>query len=625
MRTVDVGTGGGDFPPRAGNPNPAAAASASTHASTTPSTSQPRGHYLYERWPGRQKAYAICGRVALLARDTDMLCINASVIVINCVVHCVWVASSLHPAAIAGTALLTLITLIMLAKATLTEAGIIPRKSMDEWPDPTPEALAHGNGPLYPPPVGLMNGRHPVPLKWCKTCLIYRPLRASHCRACDNCIEEFDHHCPWVCNCIGRRNYRYFVGFLASIVVFDVYIFATSLAVLILGSVGSSSFWDSVSEHPLALVELLIAFIFFWCLASLCGYHAFLMLHSMTTNEHIKGQRRLLPTDGADIEMQSSTANGHQHHSHLPPTFQPSASPTPEQQLHSNGVAAHSLTPSSSHSPSSSQSSHSELPTTCCGRLAYLCCSPTPPSKINLMEWIPEHQNTSSYQHQHQQMYMQDRQQSQVHYLNGITIIPLPVQDNWSNGYGHGHGSQAQHLSSSTAPPSSTSSVPPLPIPSRAERNAALAAHNADMARFQATRHDSSSAPPPMPSTYDTNSTTETAISHGQRSYSTQPSTQMTTAAATDRDDHVIRVSRYDPSTLVEQTRGLTREVEREMEALNQAESGSLNAPATAARPAVDTQTHAHASTQSPRTSISESRVDPHASRSPTISVHVHV
>ena len=61
------------------------------------------------------------------------------------------------------------------------------------------------------------------PLKYCETCLIFRPQKAAHCNLCNNCVLKFDHHCTWLGTCIGRRNYHYFLWFVLSLNLLELH------------------------------------------------------------------------------------------------------------------------------------------------------------------------------------------------------------------------------------------------------------------------------------------------------------------------------------------------------------------------------------------------------------------
>ncbi|EDV28439.1 uncharacterized protein TRIADDRAFT_19198 [Trichoplax adhaerens] len=57
----------------------------------------------------------------------------------------------------------------------------------------------------------------------CTKCETYRPPRAHHCRTCSRCIRKMDHHCPWINNCVGECNQKYFILFLLYTAMASVY------------------------------------------------------------------------------------------------------------------------------------------------------------------------------------------------------------------------------------------------------------------------------------------------------------------------------------------------------------------------------------------------------------------
>ncbi|XP_067905237.1 palmitoyltransferase ZDHHC7 [Heterodontus francisci] len=57
----------------------------------------------------------------------------------------------------------------------------------------------------------------------CPKCCSIKPERAHHCSICKRCIRKMDHHCPWVNNCVGENNQKFFVLFTMYIALISVH------------------------------------------------------------------------------------------------------------------------------------------------------------------------------------------------------------------------------------------------------------------------------------------------------------------------------------------------------------------------------------------------------------------
>ena len=60
------------------------------------------------------------------------------------------------------------------------------------------------------------------PESLCPFCQVIRLPQSRHCNICNQCVERYDHHCPWVGNCVGRTNHSSFYLHLILIVIYCV-------------------------------------------------------------------------------------------------------------------------------------------------------------------------------------------------------------------------------------------------------------------------------------------------------------------------------------------------------------------------------------------------------------------
>ncbi|RLN50259.1 hypothetical protein BBJ28_00003758 [Nothophytophthora sp. Chile5] len=149
--------------------------------------------------------------------------------------------------------------------------------------------------------------------------LLNRNNQSRHCRLCDKCVDVFDHHCKWLNNCVGKKNYRYFLGSVVGASIFLAVQIAVGIYLVVqcyvnedairansATSYGCSTEKDGTTGlcvyggYRISLVALraihivLLAFLGPWLfmIGQLALFHFHLCMEHITTYDYIVRQRK---------------------------------------------------------------------------------------------------------------------------------------------------------------------------------------------------------------------------------------------------------------------------------------------------------------------------------------------
>lgn len=168
---------------------------------------------------------------------------------------------------------ITFMLAICYLRAIFTSPGHIPDKEEDPSWEYTGSAQQE---------VDVKETKKSGERRHCKWCAKYKPDRCHHCRVCKTCILKMDHHCPWIYNCVGFRNHKFFFLLLFYSAAACIWITVTMIPTVKAAIDNADN--SFVAMFLVLFAETLAAFLgllitLFWF------FHIWLMLKAMSTIE----------------------------------------------------------------------------------------------------------------------------------------------------------------------------------------------------------------------------------------------------------------------------------------------------------------------------------------------------